>query len=99
MNVRIWKGKLPLLTDASDDAMVPMASDVEPGEFTFMRDEPGSKLLHLTRTRSVTDVNVTVRAWGTTSKNHVNGIYFPVQILDSSKAPVLKPRKGRTTTP
>ena len=99
MTVRIWKGKLSLLTDASEDAMVPMASDVEPGEFTFMRDEPGSKLLHLTRVHSVTDVNVSMRGWGTTSKSASNGIYLRVQILDSSKLPALKPRKGKTTTP
>ena len=44
MNVRIWKRKLPLLTDASDDAMVRMASDIEPGGLALMRGVPESSL-------------------------------------------------------
>ena len=99
MNVRVWKGPLPLLTDASEDILVPMASDVECGEFVLIREFPDSKSIYLTRVKSVTDVTVTVAAWGTTSKNYANGKYMPVLILDSSKAPVLKPRRGQTTKP
>ena len=79
--------------------MMPMASEIEPGEFMLMQSEPESKHPYLTQTLSVTDVNVTVHAWGTTSKNHINGIYLLVKNLNGSKAPVLEPRRGQPTTP
>ena len=94
MNVRKWLGPLPDPQTASTDAMMPMTSDIEPGQFVFARDSDSSNMLYLARVASVDDLGVEVHAWGTSSKNHIESQYRPVMILESNSLPTTRPRRA-----
>ena len=81
INVRRWLGPLPNPLTVSVDAMMPLTSDIEEGQFVFARDTSESKTLYLCCVTSADDVSIGLHAWGSTSKNHFDTAYRPVMIL------------------
>ena len=79
-------------TSDDDDSILPLALDVEVGEFAFVRDAPSANVLYLAKVIDVDDNTLTIHAWGTTNRDHVTGKYLPVSILNSNNLPTTKPR-------
>ena len=90
---------MPDAVTPSDDHIVLLASDVEPGEFMFARDAPDANLLYLMRVTSVDDTSVHVHAWGCTSKTPITSKCRPVVILTSNDLPTTRPHAKQMSRP
>ena len=86
MNMRRWHKLLP---DANPlpETIAPLSSDLEVGEFAFQRDSLHEPMLYLVEVTSIGEIDVHVNAWGTTSKNHLNGKYKPVFLVGAESSP------------
>ena len=82
-----------------DSHIVPLASDVEPGEFMFARDASDANLLYLVRVTSMDDTTMHVHTWGCTSKNVITSKYHPVGILTSNNLPMTRPCAKQVSRP
>ena len=97
MNVRRWLGPLPDADAPSETAL--LVSDIEAGEFAFVRDSnaPDDVMLHLVKFTAVNDTAIEVAAWGTTTKTAHSATYRPVVTLTNhSMAPTTRPGSRRS---
>ena len=97
MNVRRWLGPLPDADAPSETAL--LVSDIEAGEFAFVRDSnaPDDVLMYLVKFVAVNDTAIEVAAWGTTTKTVHTATYRPVVCLTNhNMAPTTRPGSRRS---
>ena len=97
MNVRRWLGPLPDADAPSETAL--LVSDIEAGEFAFVRDSnaPDDVLTYLVKFMAVNDTAIEVAAWGTTTKTVHTATYRSVVTLTNhNMAPTTQPGSRRS---
>ena len=78
-NVRRWVGPIPA-TPQETGKPVPVAGDIEVGDFLLVRDDSAAVVLYLVAVAAIADVTIRVNCWGTRGATPLNGAFSPVRI-------------------
>lgn len=85
-NMRRWHRPL-LDANPLPETNAPLSSGLEVGEFAFQRNSLHELMLYLVEVTSIGEIDVHVKAWGTTSKNYLNETYKPIFLVGAESSP------------
>ena len=84
--MRRWHEPLPDAIPLPETSAL-LSFNLEVGEFAFQRDFLHEPMLYLVEVTPIGEIDVHVKAWETTSKNHLNRTYKLIFLVGAESSP------------